>query len=297
MAAYEAADDDFTGPTRPRMLLGIALRRLREEAGVGREEAGHHIRASASKMSRLELGRVSFKQRDVQDLLRLYELGETEESAALLELMEQSNQPGWWKKFQEHMPHKRFEDFLGLEEAASRIQTYELQVVPGLLQTEDYARAIITYGLPPDKENEREERLVRLRMRRQKLLYRQNAPRLWAVVDESVLHRPIGGTDVYRAQLDHLLEMTKMPHVSFQVVPLARSGYAAESAFTLLRFAEPELPDIGYIDHIADGEFLERDQDIERIGRALDRLVVDAETPEQSRRMIARARAQISNTS
>lgn len=293
MAAHEAADDETLGPTTRRMILGSELRRLREEADISREDAGYHIRASASKISRLELGRVGFKMRDVADLLTLYGIDDDEERTVFLELVRQSNQPGWWQKFNEYMPHKRFEDFVGLEEAASRIQTYELQVVPGLLQVEDYARAIITYGAPRHKADEQAEGRVALRMRRQKLLFRPQAPRLWAVIDEAVLHRPIGGLDVFRAQLDHLLEMTSLPHISVQVVPFARSGYAAEGAFTLLRFAEPELPDIGYIDHIADGQFLEHPHEIERIGRALDRLIVDAETPELSRRMIARARAQI----
>ncbi|WP_019818904.1 helix-turn-helix domain-containing protein [Saccharomonospora saliphila] len=289
-----AARDDSvaepgTGPTARRMILGAQLRRLRERADIPRADAGYHIRASESKISRLELGRVGFKERDVQDLLTLYGVADSEERAVFLDMVKESNQPGWWQKFNDYMP-KWFDDFVGLEEAASRIQTYELQFVPGLLQTEDYARAVITHGLPETASAEAEGR-VALRMRRQRLLFRPNAPRLWAVLDESVLHRPIGGGRVHREQLDHLLEMITLPHVTVQVVPYERSGYAAEGAFTMLRFSEPELPNIGYIEHIGGGLYLDRPDEIELVGRSLDRLAVDAETPERSRQMLLKVRA------
>ncbi|MBK1784819.1 helix-turn-helix domain-containing protein [Prauserella cavernicola] len=290
MAAVEgAAGDQSAGPTARRMILGAQLRRLRENAGVTRSDAGYHIRASESKISRLELGRVGFKDRDVSDLLTMYGVGDAEERASFLAMVKQSNQPGWWQKFNEYMP-KWFDDFVGLEEAAARIQTYELQFVPGLLQTEDYARAIVTHGLPENASEAAEGRLA-LRMRRQRLLFRPNAPRMWAVIDESVLHRPIGGRDVLRKQLDQLLELTNMSHITLQVLPYERSGYAAEGAFTLLRFSEPELPNIAYIEHIAGGLYLDRPDEIELIGRSLDRLAVDAETPDRSRQMLLKAHA------
>lgn len=291
MAAHDSAASQDAGPTARRMILGAQLRRLRERKAITRADAGYHIRASESKISRLELGRVGFKERDVEDLLTLYGVTDPEERAGYLDMAAQSNKPGWWHQYHDHM-YKPFDDFVGLEEAASRIQTYELQFVPGLLQTEDYARAIITHGLP-EEASEAAQARVALRLRRQRLLFRPNAPRLWTVIDESVLHRPIGGRKVFRAQLDHLVDMTTLPHISVQVVPFARSGYAAEGAFTLLRFSEPELPNIGYVDHIAGGAFLDKPEDIERIGRSLDRLAVDAETPEQSRRLIAEARARL----
>ncbi len=272
------------------MIVGAQLRRLRERAGISRGDAGYHIRASESKISRLELGRVSFKERDVADLLTLYGVTDPDEREVLLSMVEEANQVGWWQKFNDYTP-KWFEPYLGLEEAASRIQTYELQFVPGLLQTADYARAVITHGLPHAASEEAEAR-VALRMRRQRLLQRPRAPKLWAVLDESVIHRPIGGRKVYREQLEHLLEMTRLPHITVQIVPYDRSGYAAEGAFPLLRFAQPELPNIGYIDHIAGGLVLERPEEIERIGRSLDRLAVDAETPERSRQMIAKMLAE-----
>ncbi|EHK89091.1 hypothetical protein SZMC14600_01954 [Saccharomonospora azurea SZMC 14600] len=267
------------------MIVGAQLRRLRELADISRSEAGYHIRASESKISRMELGRVGFKERDVADLLTLYGVTDDGEREVLLQMAREANEPGWWQKFNDYTP-KWFEPFLGLEQAASRIQTYELQYVPGLLQTEAYARAVITHGLPEAADPAAEAR-IEVRMRRQRLLLRPNPPKLWAVLDESVIRRPIGGRTVHRAQLQHLLDATALPHITVQVVPYDRSGYAAESPFTLLRFAQPELPNIGYVDHIAGGIYLERPDEIELIGRSLDRLAVDAETPERSRRLIA----------
>jgi transcriptional regulator with XRE-family HTH domain len=292
MAAHDGlAGDQGGGPTARRMILGAQLRRLRERARITRADAGYHIRASESKISRLELGRVGFKDRDVADLLTLYGVEDAAERGHFLDMVKESSQPGWWQQFNDYMP-KWFDDFVGLEEAASRIQTYELQFVPGLLQTEEYARAIVTHGLP-ESAGEAAEGRVALRMRRQKLLLRPDAPRLWAVLDESVLHRPIGGARAHRAQLERLLDMTELPNVTIQVVPFARAGYAAEGAFTLLRFAEAELPNIGYIEHIAGGIYLDRPDEIELIGRSLDRLAVDAQTPDRSRQMMLDARAQL----
>lgn len=288
-AAVQDTSDD-KGPTARRMILGSQLRRLREAAGQSRADAGYHIRASESKISRLELGRVKFKGRDVEDLLTLYGVRDQSQRATFLDLVEQSSQPGWWQKFNDYMP-RWFDDFVGLEEASARIQTYELQFFPGLLQTREYARAIMTHGLP-EHASEAADARVGLRMRRQRLLFRPDAPKLWAVIDESVLHRPIGGREVHRAQLDQVLELTAMPHITVQVVPYERSGYAAEGPFTLLRFSEPELPNIGYVEHIAAGVYLDRSDEVEIIGRALDRLAVDAETPDRSRQMMLKARAE-----
>jgi hypothetical protein len=168
-------------------------------------------------------------------------------------MVEEANQVGWWQKFNDYTP-KWFEPYLGLEEAAaSRIQTYELQFVPGLLQTADYARAVITHGVAPTPRARRPRRGSRCGCGASGCCCALDAPRLWAVLDESVLRRPVGGRKVHREQLEHLLEATTLPHITVQVVPYDRSGYAADGPFTLLRFAQPELPNIGYVDHIAGG--------------------------------------------
>lgn len=279
------------GSTARRIVLGTALRRLREQAGISRGEAGYQIRASDSKVSRLELGRVAFKERDVADLLTMYGITDAGERESFLSMVRQANQPGWWRRYSDVMPNW-FQDFVGLEESASRIHAYELQYVPGLLQTESYARAIATRGrpdfAPPDVE-----RRIHLRMQRQRILNGVNPTTLWVVIDESVLRRPIGGRRVLLEQIDHLVEAARQPNVTIQIVPKPLSGYAAEGSFTILRFAEPELPDVIYIEHLGGALYLDSLDDMELYGRALDRLAVDAETPDSSRQLMDKIRSEV----
>jgi len=279
------------GPSVRRLILGSQLRRLRERAGISCAEAGYSIRGSASKISRMETGRISFKERDVEDLLTLYGLADSNEREQLLGLVAQTKQTGWWHRYNERMP-KWFEDYVGLEEAAARIQSWELQFVPGLMQTEDYAWQTIVHG-HPRASAETIDSMVDLRMRRQKILEGTHPPRLWMVIDESVLHRTLGSAAMLKQQIDRLLEVTGHSHVSLQIIPFSRSGYVAEGAFSILRFAEPELPDIAYIEHLTGALYLERPDEIEIYGRAFDRLVVDAETPRGSRQLLEKLRAEL----
>lgn len=291
MAAAEGNNVGRAGPSVRRLILGSQLRRLREGAGISCAEAGYNIRGSASKISRMETGRISFKERDVEDLLTLYGLHDPEERAQLLSLVAASKQTGWWHRYNERMP-KWFEDYIGLEEAAARIQSWELQFLPGLLQTEEYARATIVHGHPRASE-ETIDSMVDLRMRRQKILGGMNPPRLWMVIDESVLHRTLGSVTLLKRQIDKLLEVTAHSHVSLQVIPFSRNGYVAEGAFSILRFAEAELPDIAYIEHLTGALYLERPDELEIYGRAFDRLVVDAETPRGSRQFLEKIRQEL----
>ncbi|MGH3758071.1 helix-turn-helix domain-containing protein [Actinophytocola sp.] len=278
-------------PTARRIVLGAQLRRLREAADITRADAGWAIRGSDSKISRMELGRVGFKERDVVDLLTMYGVEDENERAFYLDLVRKSNERGWWHRYTDLMPDW-FSNFVGLEESASLIQNYELLFVPGLLQTEEYVRAVVSHGQPVHLD-EQTERRVQLRLQRQKLLFRQGAPRLWAVIDEAVLHRPIGGAAALRAQLDHLLEVTKQPNITLQVVPYDRSGYAAEGPFSILRFAEPTLPDVVYIEHLSGALYLDRPHEIEVYSRVIDRLAVDAETPDRSRQFMSKLRQEL----
>ncbi|GAA4620358.1 Scr1 family TA system antitoxin-like transcriptional regulator [Saccharopolyspora hordei] len=280
-----------SGPTARRIVLGSQLRRLREASGISREDAGDAIRGSGSKISRLELGRVGFKERDVADLLTLYGVTDDSERESFLELVRRSNEPGWWHRYNDLMPNW-FQDYVGLEESASRIQTYEIQFVPGLLQTERYARAVATQGRPEFTEDELDRR-VRLRMQRQKLFNQPKAPRVWAVIDESVLHRPIGGREVLREQIEHLIDVTSRPGITLQILPfeLGRSG--AEGAFTILRFAEPELPDIVYLEHLCGALYLDKPDEVEVYSKVSHRLAVDAQTPEQTRKTLKAALKQV----
>lgn len=279
-------------PTARRIMLGARLRRLREAAEISRAEAGFAIRGSESKISRLELGRVSFKARDVTDLLTMYGVTDPDKREAFLEMVARSNEPGWWHRYTDLLVDW-FQDYLGLEESTSRIQEWEQQLIPGLLQTEDYARAITSHGwsvLPSQSV----QRQVAVRMRRQELLNRPNPPKLWAVIDESVLHRPIGGRRVLLAQIEHLLTLTKRPHITLQVLPYQFSGYAAEASFTTLRFAEPELPDVVYIEHLSGALYLDKRSDTELYSRVFDRLTVDAHTPDHTRQVLMKMHAEIS---
>jgi transcriptional regulator with XRE-family HTH domain len=278
-------------PTARRIMLGARLRRLREAAEISRAEAGFAIRSSESKISRLELGRVSFKARDVADLLTMYGVTDPEKLEEFLEMVTRSNEPGWWHRYTD-LVADWFQDYLGLEESAFRIQEWEQQFVPGLLQTEDYTRAIAGHGWS-SLTSESVQRHVAVRMRRQELLSRPNPPKLWVVIDESVLHRPIGGRRVLLAQIEHLLEVTKRPHITLQVVPYQFSGYAAEGSFTMLRFAEPDLPDVVYLEHLGGALYLDKRSDTELYARVFDRLTVEAHTPDHTRQLLMKRRAEI----
>lgn len=276
MTGSPEQDRHVDGPTAVRIIVGAQLRQLREERGLTRAEAGETIRASESKVSRMELGRVGFKTRDVSDLLTLYGVHDEAEREALLARVREANEPGWWQPYSDVTPNW-FQRYLGLEATASLIRTYEVAFVPGLLQTEEYARAImvLTHGTGKAEEVERR---VRLRLRRQEVLTRPDPPRLWAVVDEAALRRPIGGRRVMRDQLEALISMViKMPNVSLQIVPLSAGGYAvAGSPFSILRFPQDSLPDVVYIEQLAGALYLDKREDVEHYFDAVNRLFVAA---------------------
>ncbi len=275
------------GPVIRRILLGSQLRRLRESKGITREAAGYSIRASESKISRLELGRVSFKERDVADLLTLYGVTDEADREPLLLLLREANQPGWWQSFTDVLPGW-FEPYIGLEAAATLIRIYEVQFIPGLLQTEDYARTVIAQG-NGGVSTETIERRVGVRMSRQKILVRPDPPRLWVVVDEAAARRRIGGPKVMRAQLEHLIALTDQPNLVVQVMPLAFGGHVAEGgAFSILRFPEQDLPDVVYLEHLTGAAYLDRQEDVDRHWEAMNRLSVDSAPRDRSAKIFAR---------
>ncbi|MER5704602.1 helix-turn-helix transcriptional regulator [Micromonospora sp. NPDC002296] len=281
-----------TGPTVLRMLLGAQLRRLRESVGVTREGAGWEIRASESKISRMELGRVGFKERDVADLLSHYGVTDSEEREALLKLARDANSPGWWHRYGDVLP-SWFQSYLGLEAAAALIRSYEVQFVPGLLQTPEYARAVVLLGHRGAGADEIDRR-VGLRMQRQELLRRPQPPQLWAVVDEAALRRPIGGPEVMRGQFAALIEATRSPHVRLQIIPFEAGGHAAAGgAFTILRFGDQDLPDIVYIEQLTSAIYLDKREDLDYYAAAMERLCVEAEPPERTPELLARLRDEI----
>lgn len=274
------------GVTVRRLLLGSQLRRLREAKGVSREDAGYEIRASESKISRMELGRVSFKERDVADLLTLYGVAEQEVRTRVLGLVRTANATPWWHGYADVVP-AWFQTYLGFEEAADSLASYEVQYVPGLLQTEGYARAVIRLGWHQAPQEEIERR-VEVRMRRQRLLEADGGgPELLAIVDEAALRRPCGGPEVMRGQLARLLELADRPRVVIQVMPLGFDGLAAESgAFSLLRLAEPDLPEVVYLEQFTTALYLDRPREVAEYAETLERLRAGSLSPERSRELL-----------
>ncbi|GAA4517829.1 helix-turn-helix transcriptional regulator [Nonomuraea ferruginea] len=271
-------DPPGSASTVRRIMLGASLRRLREKRGLTRDQAGFHIRASESKISRMELGRVGFKTRDVEDLLTLYGVIDNAERRALLEMVREANTPGWWQNYSQELPNW-FTTYVGLEEAASMIRTYEVQFVPGLLQTAAYARSVIQLG-NPDMSADRIERRVHLRMQRQERFTKNDGPRLWAVIDEATLKRIIGGRKVMAEQLRHLLEVAALPNITLQVMPFRYGMHAAEGgAFSILRFPESDLSDVVYVEQLWGALYLDKREDIDPYLTAMEQLCVESTTP------------------
>jgi DNA-binding XRE family transcriptional regulator len=269
------------GPTVQRMLVGARLRRLRAEMELTREEAAEAIRASEWKIHRLENGQVGFKERDIVDLLRLYEVTDPGEVAEFVALAREANTPGWWQHYGDVLP-SWFRTYVDLEAAATLIRTYEGQFVPGLLQTDDYMRAVV-HGAHLEDTSDEVGRRVRLRMARQILLTREQPPRLWAVVDEAALRRPVGGKEVMRGQLERLVEATKLPNVTLQVLPFASGAHPAMvGSFSILRFPEQELPDVVYLEHLTSAIYLNKPDEVDEYLHVMESICVRAAAPDRT---------------
>ncbi|MEW2634772.1 helix-turn-helix transcriptional regulator [Streptomyces sp. NPDC048389] len=268
-----------------RILLGSQLRRLRESRGITREAAGYSIRASESKISRMELGRVSFKARDVEDLLTLYGVVDDGERASLLGLAKEANVTGWWHSFGDVLPGW-FQTYIGLEGAASLIRIYEVQFVHGLLQTEAYAHAVVVRGMP-DAPPAEIDRRVALRLERQKTLVSERAPHLHVVLDEAALRRPYGDRAVMQAQLRHLIEVSEHSNITLQVMPFGFGGHAGESgAFTMLRFPESDLSDIVYLEQLTSALYVDKREEVAQYERVMERLTEDSPDPSETRDLL-----------
>jgi transcriptional regulator with XRE-family HTH domain len=266
-------------PTVPRILLGVRLRRLREASRISVDQAAYVLRASSSKISRLENGRVSVKDRDIIDLLAFYGVTDEALREELRAMAARANSRGWWDDYSDLLPGW-FEEYIGLEEAAIQIRAYEVQLVPGLLQTEDYARAVTLLEYSNPKEISRR---VSLRMTRQAILSRPKPTKLWVVLDEAALRRPLGGSSVMRAQLKHLIEMSQRDNVTIQVMPFKIGGHPAVGGpFSVLQFAERDLSDVVYLEQLASSQYLDKQEMIEKYLAVMERLCIDAATPEDS---------------
>ncbi|KUL33397.1 helix-turn-helix domain-containing protein [Actinoplanes awajinensis] len=280
-----AEEYDGGGSTVRRLQVGAHLRALRRASGLSREQAGYVIRASESKISRMELGRVGFKERDIVDLLKLYGVDDLTEHTRLLALAREANAPSWWQAYADVL-NTWFQNYLDLEQAAELIRTYEVQFVPGLLQTDAYARAVIRLGhvnAGPDEIDRR----AGLRMERKQVLARPDAPRVWAVIDEAVLRRPIGGKAVLREQILALIAVCESPTVRLQVIPFGSGGHAAAGgAFSILRFPHEELPDVVYIEHLTSALYLDKRDEVDNYAAAIGRLFIEAEPPSETPKIL-----------
>lgn len=272
----------LTGTGNPavlRILLGAQLRRLRESKGITLESAGNVIRASHSKISRLESGRVAFKDRDIVDLFIYYGVTDEAQMQTLRGIAVRANSRGWWHNYSDILP-TWFEEYISLEEAATQIRGYEVQFVPGLLQTEEYARAVTLLAYSNPKEISRR---VSLRMARQARLSGAEPISLGMVLDEAALNRPIGGRSVMRAQLGHLIEMSQRPNVTIQVLPFKVGGHAAAGGpFSVLHFAESDLSDIVYLEQLSTAQYLEKPDMVGQYLAVMERLRLEAATPADS---------------
>lgn len=264
------------GPTVQRLVLGGHLRRLREDVGITEERAAVVIRGSHSKISRMERGRVAFKERDILDLLTLYGVGPGDEREALVRLARESSTPGWWQGYADILPHW-VEPYFGLEAAASFIREYELQFVPGLLQIEPYARAVIRLGNHPAEDEV--IRQAEARIARQEILARPQPPTLWAVLDESALGRVIGGPEVMKAQIRHLIEMCDHPAVTLQILPFSAGAHRAMGGpFTILRYTEPDLRDVVFIEQLTSALYLDKTTEVDSYLEVIEEVCLQAES-------------------
>lgn len=268
------AETDWGGaPSVLRMILGRQLEELRTRAGWTYEQAGEAIGVSDSTIRRMEAAKVArLRLADAEKLLQVYGVTDQQEIDTFLKSVREANKRGWWHTYRDVLPDW-FAAYLSLEQAAFQIRAYEAAVVHGLLQTEDYARALLCAG-NPHAPAEATDRRVALRMRRQELLSRATPPRVWIVLDETVLRWPVGGPGVMRAQIDHLIAVSALPHVTLQLMPFGNGPHPAlrAGAFDVFRFRAPELPDIVYLSGLVGAVYLDKEDDVLVYRETLDRL-------------------------
>jgi len=278
-------------PTVGQVVLGKRLQELREAAGLKREEAAKVLRVAPATVRRMEMAEVALKIPYVQMLLSTYGVCE-EEADAFVALAEEANQPGWWQRFHDVLPDW-FSLYVSLEGAARIIRSYEPHFVPGLLQTEAYARAVMEAGTIAQAGPETVERHVSLRMARQQLLERPDPPHLWVIMDETVLARPVGqGGEVMREQLDKLLEFAERDRITLQIAEFAAGPHPGTYApFSLFRFAEPELPDMAFTEYLTGALYLDSRKEVSLHLEVLDHMTARAASAERTKKILRERRA------
>jgi Domain of unknown function (DUF5753)/Helix-turn-helix domain len=268
-------------PTVLRMILGRQLQALREKAGFSYIQAAEVIYSSEWTIRRMERAEGGLKPLTVKALLIAYGVTDVREIDSFLSLAREASKPGWWHRYGDALP-EWFKVAVGLEESAALIRAYEPQVVPGLLQTAAYARAIAAANYPSETPEETERR-VELRLARQQLLNRPTAPDYWVVLEETALRRAVGGTDVMREQVQHLIEAAARPNVTIQVIPFAAGWHPAMyGMFWIYRFPDDSMPDVVYSEALTSATYLNKPEETTQYTEALDRMAAQAATPDQT---------------
>lgn len=281
-----------SAPTVGQVVLGRRLQDLRERAGLKREEAARILRVAPATVRRMEMAEVALKIPYLQLLLKSYGVAD-DEADAFVTLAEEANKPGWWQRFHDILPGW-FSMYVSLEGAASLIRSYEPHFVPGLLQTEEYARGVMRSGAIGQTRPEDIERYVALRMERQSLLTRRDAPRVWIVMDETALRRPVGGSDVMREQIDKLLDAVELPHVTLQIAPFAAGPHPGTyGPFVLFRFAMAELPDMVYSEYLTGAVYLDARTEVATHLEVMDRMAAQAATAHRTKEILRDLRKEL----
>ncbi|MEU6982365.1 helix-turn-helix transcriptional regulator [Streptomyces sp. NPDC046332] len=282
-----------SAPTVGQVVLGKRLQDLRERAGLKREEAARILRVAPATIRRMETAEVALKIPYVQLLLKAYGITDSE-AEAFVALTEEANLPGWWQRFHDVLPGW-FSMYVSLEGAAGLIREYEPQFVPGLLQTEGYARAILRSGAVGGSTAEEIERHVALRMERQSLLTREDAPKFWVIMDETVFRRPVGdGPEVMRDQLDRLLEASELPNVTLQIAEFSSGHHPGTyGPFVLFRFAVPELPDMVYSEYLTGAVYLDARPEVASHLEVMDRMAAQAATAQRTKEILRGLRKEL----
>ncbi|MGY5053001.1 helix-turn-helix domain-containing protein [Streptomyces sp. 900105755] len=268
-------------PTVGQVVLGKRLQELREAAGLGRDEAARVLRVAQATVRRMEMAEVALKIPYIQVLLETYGVAE-EEQAAFIRLAEEANQPGWWQRFHDVLPDW-FSLYVSLEGAARVVRSYEPHFLPGLLQTEAYARAVMESGTIGHSDPTAVERHVALRMTRQRLLEQDDPPHLWVIMDETVLRRPAGDAEVMREQVDKLLAYVERDRITLQLAEFASGPHPGTYApFTLFRFAEPELPDMVFTEYLTGALYLDSRDEVGAHLEVLDHMTARAASAQRT---------------
>jgi transcriptional regulator with XRE-family HTH domain len=280
-----------SSPTVRRKRLGIELRRLREQASLTCEDVGQRLDCSGTRISRMETGRISVRPGDVRELLEIYGVTGAE-ADPLVQLAREARQKGWWHTYGQVLP-TWFEAYVGLEAATARFRDFQSMVMPGLLQTEDYARAVLR-AAPNPGSAEDIDRLVALRMERQAILGQANPPGLWTVLSENIIRVNVGGEAVMRTQLRRLIDVAERSNVTLQVLPFTTAAHVNPiSPFTILEFPDAADPTVVYLEHLTGSLFLEHEEETRRYTVVFDHLRAEALGTAPSVDLIARAAAEL----